>query len=182
MGEPLVNSGLIDRRLDVTRSAVRGRASAVVGGERLMPRDSAYPSRRMLLAGLGAGAVGVAAAAHADARSSDGRRRSGPVGLLVGPNLPFPQVRRPRRMEGRGRGDFHDWTRPAARTCSGSPPSPPFPKSGPRPVGSRPLPGLFGRLRVGLRGRSAAADRLYQLVHRSYPALPSTWAPLPARG
>lgn len=136
-----------------------------------MPRDSAYPSRRMLLAGLGAGAVGVAAAAA-------------PIlSLRLSPSTSGrPASWWDRTFLSLQAAGLAEWKGVVGETFTLNSPNgshllkvvavTAFPASGSRPQtlgrsqafsvvfesqGGPPLP---------------AADRLYALAHRSYPSLP----------
>lgn len=136
-----------------------------------MPRDSAFLSRRMLLAGLGAGAAGAAAAAAPVfslrfAASSPGRPVSwwdrtflslNAAGLsewsgVVGETFSLESLNGSHML------------RVVAVTA--------FPGSGSRPV-ALGRSGAFSVVFESIAGPPLPAeDRLYQLVHRSYPALP----------
>ena len=136
-----------------------------------MSGDSAYPSRRMLLAGLGAGAVGVAAAAA-------------PIlGLRLAPSTSGrPDAWRGRSFPSLQAAGLAEWKSVVGETFKLATPNgahalkvvavTAFPASGPRPA-TLGRSQAFSVVFESLGGSPLpAADRLYELAHRSYPSLP----------
>ena len=136
-----------------------------------MPRKSAYPSRRMLLAGLGAGAVGVAAAAA-------------PILSLrlTGPSSGGAASWWDRTFKSLKSAGLAEWSGAVGETftldsLNGSHmlrivAVTAFGRSGPRPT-SLGRSQAFSVVFESIAGPALpATDRLYQLVHRSYPTLP----------
>ena len=136
-----------------------------------MPRDSAYPNRRMLLAGLGATAAGVAAAASPTlslrtAGEARGRQASWwdrtvsslkSAGLFewsaaVGETFTFETVNGSHRL------------RLVAVTA--------FPASGSRPQALGRSQAFSAEFEPVSGPALPASDGLYQLAHRTYPLLP----------
>lgn len=135
-----------------------------------MSRESAYPTRRMLLAGLGIGAVGAAAAAA-------------PVlSLRFAGNAGQPASWWDRTFQALNAAGLSEWSslvgesfsmdtsngshtlRIAAVTA--------FPRSGSRPT-TLARSQAFSVVFESVAGPPLpATDRLYQLAHRAYPPLP----------
>ena len=135
-----------------------------------MSRDSALLSRRMLLAGLGAGAVGVAASAA-------------PIGRAPAGGSSAPASWWDRGFQSLQSGGLAEWTglvgetftvdtsngshllRVAAVTA--------LPKSpGTRPVGLGRSQAFTVAFELVAGPPLPASDNLYQLVHRTFPPLP----------
>lgn len=136
-----------------------------------MPRNSAYPSRRMLLAGLGAGAVGAVAAAA-------------PILSLrlAGPGSGGPASWWDRSFQSLKSAGLAEWSGTVGETftletLNGSHmlrivAVTAFARSGSRPT-SLGRSQAFSVAFESIAGPALpATDRLYQLVHRSYPPLP----------
>jgi hypothetical protein len=136
-----------------------------------MLRDSAYPSRRMLLAGLGAGAVGVAAAAAPVLSLRLAPARSGkPASWWDRTFLSLPSA------------GLAEWKGLVGETFSLATPNgahllrivavSAFPASGSRPA-TLGRSQAFSVVFESVAGPALpAGDRLYELAHLSYPALP----------
>lgn len=137
-----------------------------------MQRDSAFLSRRMLLAGLGVGAAGAAAAA-------------GPILSLRLSGGGSP-VRAPswwdRTFLSLHAAGLSEWSRLVGQNFALEVPSgshllriaavTAFPRSGPRPV-TLARSQAFSVVFESLGGPPLpATDSVYQLVHRSFPPLP----------
>ncbi|HLL29886.1 MAG TPA: hypothetical protein VK403_02710, partial [Allosphingosinicella sp.] len=140
-------------------------------GIRLMSRDSAFPSRRMLLAGLGAGAVGAAAAAAPIlslrlAGGTAGRRESWWDRTFLS-------------LKAAG---LSEWSAVVGETFSLDTQNGShglrvvavnaFPSSGPRPATLGRSEAFSVVFESAAGPPLPAVDRLYQLAHRSYPSLP----------
>jgi hypothetical protein len=134
-----------------------------------MPQDSAHPSRRMLLAGLGAGAVGAAAAAA-------------PIlTLRLTCDAARPASWWDRSFQSLKAAGLAEWSAIVGesfdlRTARGShvvriAAVTPFARSGPRPT-SLARSSAFAVVFEAVSGPPLpATDRMVELVHRSYPSL-----------
>lgn len=136
-----------------------------------MLRDSAYPSRRMLLAGLGAGAVGVAAAAAPIlslrlAPSTSGQPASWWDRTFL--SLTAAGLTEWKTVVGESfnldTSNGSNVLKVVAVTA--------FPASGPRPS-TLARSQAFSVVFELLSGPAlTAGDRVYEMAHRSYPSLP----------
>ncbi|HYI41172.1 MAG TPA: hypothetical protein VE053_12730 [Allosphingosinicella sp.] len=135
-----------------------------------MLRDSAFLSRRVLLAGLGAGAVGVAASAAPIGRA--------PAGGSTGPASWWD-----RTFQSLHSGGLAEWTGLVGETFTVDTPNgshllrvaavSAFPKSpGSRPAGLGRSQAFTVAFELVAGPPLPASDALYQLVHRTFPPLP----------
>jgi hypothetical protein len=136
-----------------------------------MLRDSAYPSRRMLLAGLGVGAAGVAVAATpvpSLVLMGDESQDSGSWWNPTFHSLQAAGLTEWSAMVGetfslaRGRGSH--LVRVAAVTA--------FPRSGRRPAALGRSQAFYVVFESVAGPALPAADGIYQVAHSSYPSLP----------
>jgi uncharacterized protein DUF6916 len=136
-----------------------------------MLRESAYPSRRMLLAGLGAGAVGVAASA-APVLSLR------PTGALSGGSASWWD----RTFLSLQAAGLSEWGATVGQTFTLGTPNgshllrvaavTAFPGSGPRPATLGRSQAFFVVFESGAGPSLPAGDSVYQLAHSTYPSLP----------
>ena len=137
-----------------------------------MSRDSAFLSRRMLLAGLGAGAVGVAASSAA-----------AQIGRAPAAGAIAPASRWDRNFQSLQSGGLAEWTSLVGETFTVDTPNGghmlrvaavvAFPRSpGSRPVGLGRSQAFTVAFELVAGPPLPASDALYQLVHRSFPPLP----------
>ncbi len=136
-----------------------------------MLRESAYPSRRMLLAGLGAGAAGVAIAATPVPSLdllSDGSEGSGSWW--------------DRTFQSLQAAGLTEWSALVGQTFTLATPNgshllqvaavTAFPRSGPRPATLGRSQAFYVVFEWVAGPSLPAADSVYQLAHASYPPLP----------
>lgn len=136
-----------------------------------MPRDSAYLNRRMLLAGLGAGAVGaVAAATPVLGLRSAGKPPGGTASWWDRSFLSLQAA------------GLAEWSRAVGETFTLESPNgshrlriaavTAFPRSGRRPAGLARGQAFSVHFEPVAGPLLPASDRLYRLVHPSFPPLP----------
>ena len=135
-----------------------------------MPPESAYPSRRMLLAGLGAGAVGVAAAAA-------------PIlSLRLAPTSGQPTSWWDRTFLSLKAAGLAEWTSVVGESFNLDTPNgsnvlkvvavTAFPASGPRPSTLARSQAFSVAFELLSGPALPAGDRVYEVAHLSYPSLP----------